>query len=410
MSDNTKASLDTAFLYVQEKKLKYLNSNSAIIQNMVKMGENDILGRKFLMPVALSYELGVTFGDGTVYALNDSIAAAYDEIEVDPSPVSLRTRVSQSAANRWKAGSTKSVINNVAIRAGQMKKSLQKFAEIAILHGQTGIGTVSGLNDNGSGTNVLTISSATFCEGIWAGMIGMKLDAYTSTVKQNTTGALTLAAVNFANKTVTVTGANADTAAIDVGSVLYPFGAYANDQLGIKYQLQTSGTVFGISNTTYDLWRANTYPVNGQLTMAHILKGQASAVGRGGLDEDVVLFVNPINWEILNSSLSALRDFDGSYKVEKGENGFKAIKYYGQAGAIDIVSHPYMFPGEAFGGPKSTLRRVGATDIDFMKDDEGGYWRSLDVAGYAGYQATAQYEFQILITEPAKWVHYTAIS
>ena len=75
MSDNTKASLDTAFRYVQEKKLKYLNSNSAVLLNMVKMGKNDILGRKFLMPVALTFELGVTYGDGTIYALNEAIAA-----------------------------------------------------------------------------------------------------------------------------------------------------------------------------------------------------------------------------------------------------------------------------------------------------------------------------------------------
>lgn len=62
MSDNTKSSLDTAFKYVQENKLKYLNSNSAILLNMVPMKDADILGRKFLLPVALTYELGYTFG------------------------------------------------------------------------------------------------------------------------------------------------------------------------------------------------------------------------------------------------------------------------------------------------------------------------------------------------------------
>lgn len=409
MSDNTKSSLDTAFKYVQENKLKYLNSNSAILLNMVKMKDADILGRKFLLPVALTYELGYTFGDGTVYAMNDAVAAVYEEIDVDPTPVSLRTRVSLSAANRWKAGSDKSVINNVAIRAGQMKKSLQKIAEICMLHGHTGIGAVSAVSDS-SGTNVLTITAATWASGIWAGMVGLKLDAYTSTVKQNTNAVLVVSAIDHDAKTITVTGNSTDTAAIDVGSVLYPVGAYSNDQYGIKYQLDTSGTIFGIANSSYDLWKACEHNVAGSISMSEILKGIAKAVNRGGLEEDVVVLLSPTRWEELNSDLSALRDYDGSYKVTKGENGFNSITYNGQNGKIDLISHPYMMDGDAFLMPQSCLRRVGASDIDFMKDEDGGYWRSLDVAGYAGYQASAFYEFQILITEPAKCVYYYGIT
>lgn len=407
MSDNTKSSLDTAFKYVQENKLKYLTSNHAILLNMVPMKDNDILGRKFLLPVALTFELGITYGDGTVYTLNDAIAAVYEEIEVDPTPVSLRTRVSQSAANRWKAGSKKSVINNVAIRAGQMKKSMQKFAEISMLHGRTGIGDLTAVSDS-SGTNVLTISAATWAPGIWAGMTGMKLDAYTSTTKQNTNAALVVDSIDFANRQVTVTGNTADTAAIDSNSVLYPYGAYGNEQYGIKYQLDTSGSVFGIDSSSYELWKAQEYSVSGDLTMSEILKGVAKAVNIGGLDEDVVLLLNPEVYEDLNADLSALVDMDP--KVSKGEIGYNSITYKGQAGKIHIVPHPYMMYGDAFSMPKSCIRRVGATDIDFMKDDEGGYWRSLDVAGYAGYQCTGQYEFQVVLTEPAKCVYFKGIT
>ena len=335
----------------------------------------------------------------------------YDEIEVDPTPVSLRTRVSQSAANRWKAGSDKSVINNVAIRAGQMKKSLQKFAEISMLHGRSGIGTVSAVSDS-SGTNILTISAASWAPGIWAGMVGMKLDAYTSTTKQNTNAALVIESADFDNKTITVTGNTTDTAAIDVGSVMYAYGSYGADQYGLKYQLDVSGSSFGIDSSVYDLWKANEYPVGGNLSMAGVLKGLAKAVGKGGLDEDVCLFVAPLVWEGLNSDLAGLKMSDSSYKVSMGENGHNVIRYHSQAGKIDIISHPYMKEGEAFCGPKSSLRRVGASDISFMTDDgnDGGYFRSLDITGYAGYQATGFYEFQILITEPAKWVLYTGIT
>ena len=407
MSDNTLSSLNEAFKYVQDSKLKNLTSNFAIIQDLVPMKENDKLGRKFLMPVALTFELGFTVGDGTVYALNDAVAAVYDEIEVDPTPVSLRTRVSQSAANRWK-DSKKAVINNVALRAGQMKKSLQKFAEIEILHGRTGIATLTGVSDDASGTCVCTVSDATWASGIFAGMVGAKLDAYTSTTKQNSTGDLTISAVDHDAKTVTVTGANADTAAIDANSVLYFKGAYGAGQHGIKTQLDNASTLFGIDASSYDLWKAVEHSVSGALTMPQILKGQAKCVNRGGLDEDVILFLSPTNFEGLNADLSALVDMDP--KVSKGEIGFSSITYKGQAGKIHIVSHPYMMDGDAFSIPKSCMRRVGATDIDFMQDEGGRYWRSLDVSGYAGYQCTGHYEFQVIITEPAKCCFYKSIT
>ena len=409
-TDNTKSSLDTAFKYIQENKLKYLNSNSAIVQKLAPMKDADIVGRKFLLPVALTFELGITYGDGTVYALNDSIAAVYEEIDVDPTPVSLRTRVSLSAANRWKAGSSKSVINNVAIRAGQMKKSLEKFAEISILHGRTGVGIVGGVSDS-SGTNTVTLTDATWASGIWAGMIGCKLDAYDTdnTTQQNSNATYVLASADFDNKAITITGNTTDTADLAATDIMYFRGANGAEMFGLKYQLDTSGTVFGISSSTYDLWKANEHAVGGALTMAQILKGQAKAVGKGGLDEDVCILVSPVTFESLNDDLAALRSEDSSYKSEKGEQGHQALTYHGQAGKIEVISHPYMMEGDSFSFPKSCLRRVGASDIDFMKDDEGGYFRSLDITGFAGYQCSGYFEFQVVLTEPAKCVLYTGI-
>ena len=410
-ADNTKAGLDTAFKYVQENKLRYLNSNSAILLNMVKMGDNDILGRKFLLPVSLTHELGVTWGDGSVYALNASIAAVYEEIEVDPTPVSLRTRVSQSAANRWKAGSSKSVINNVAIRAGQMKKSLQKFAEIEMLHGRTGIGVIGSVSDS-SGTNTTTITAATWAPGIWSAMTGANLDAYDTdnSTKQNSNAVYVISSVDFDTRTVVITGNTTDSADLAATDIFYFTGSNGAGQYGIKYQMDTSGTIFGIANGTYDMWKSVEHTVSGNLTMSEVLKGQAKAVGKGGLDEDVCLLVSPTTFEGLNADLSALREFDSSYKVSKGENGFNSICYHGQAGKIEIISHPYVMEGDAFSFPKTCLRRVGASDIDFMKDEGGGYWRSLDITGYAGYQACGFYEFQLVITEPAKTVFYKSIT
>jgi hypothetical protein len=374
---------------------------------MVPMKDQDIVGRKFLFPVALTNELGFTFGDGTVFAHNASIAAEYKEAELDPAPVILKTRISQQAANRMKVAGDKSLINQVALRTGKMKESLMKVAEINILHGGRGIGSLSAVSDDGSGTNVLTISAATWAPGVWAGMEGLKLDAYTSTTKQNS-AALTISVVDFENKQITVTGANADTAAIDANSVLYLYGAYGVEQTGIIQQLDNSGSLFGIDASAYSLWKAPELNVAGSLTLGKILEGQSKAVSQGGLDEDVMLFLSPKTFESINDDVSALRSLDSSYNSSKVEVGSKSIKFHGQAGIIEIMAHPFMKEGEAFSHPKSCLRRIGACDIEFVKDENAqGYFRALE--GYGGYQCIAQFEFQIFVTSPAKCVFYYGI-
>jgi len=408
-TDNTKASLEEAFRYVQENKLLYLNAGPSILQKLVPMKDRDILGRDFKLPVALSFELGITYGDGTSFNLNDSIAANYSEIEIDPTPVVLRTRVSLQVVNRWEKRD-KAVLNNVALRTGQMKQSLEKFAEIAILHGRTGIGTVGSVSDS-SGTNTVTLTDATWAPGIWSGMSEAKLDAFDAdnSTQQNSNADYVLSSVSHDNKQIVITGNATDTADLAAGDIFYFKGANGSEMFGIKHQLDTSGTVFGIDSSVYDLWKANEHTVSGALTMNEILKGQAKAVGKGMLQEDVICLVSPTTYESLNDDLSALRAFDKSYEKNKGESGFNSICYIGQGGKIDIISHPYMMEGDAFSMPKSCLRRVGAKDIEFIQDDGGGYFSSLHVAGVMGFQCVGQFEYQFVITEPSKCVIYKSI-
>jgi len=406
-ADNIKTNLDYAFKYVVDKKLNDLVPNSSIIQRLVPMKDSDLVGRKFLFPVALTHELGFTFSSGaSIAAYNDSIAAVYDEAEIDPNNVILRSRIEQRGMNRLKKGDQKTFINEVSLRAGKMKESLMKVAEINILHGASGIGTVSAVSDS-SGTNVLTISAATWAPGIWGGMEGLKLDAYTSTTLQNTNAALVVSAIDYVNKTITVTGNSSDTAAIDVGSVLYLYGAYGVEQTGIVSQLDNAGSLFGINAANYSLWKAPELTVSGALTMAQILKGLALSVNQGGLDEDVMLFVSPKTFESLNDDISALRSMDSSYKSALGELGVRAIKFHYQGGMVEVVSHPFMKEGEAFSVPKSALRRIGACDIEFVQDDGKGFWNKIP--GFNGFECVAQFEFQIFITQPAKCCLFKSI-
>lgn len=407
---NTKSSLETAFKYVQKNTLNDLKPNSAILQDLAgPLKGADTLGRKFLWPVCLSYELGFTFGDGSAFSYNDDVQGVYEEIEIDPNPVVLKSRLSIEAADRM-AQSSKAVMNHVALRSGQMKMSLVKVAEIDSLYGRSvvGIGVASSVTNINSTTEDITFTAATWAPGIWAGMEGAKLEARAAGVLVNTNADLVIASVDFDNKKVRVTGNSTDIAALAASDVYFLKGAYANGQYGIHYQLDTSGSVFGINNSTYGLWKGNEFSVGGALTLAKVLKGSARAVGKGGLDEDCILVTSPTTWENLNSDLAALRSQDSSYRASSAEIGAKAITYHAQFGAIDIIAHPYCMEGFAYLMPKTALRKVGATDITFgVPGKDGEVFEVLE--SVAAYQMTGRYSYQMLLPQPAKCVLYTDI-
>lgn len=406
---NTKASLETAFKYVQDNKLNDLKPNSSIVYDLAPMKDSDSVGRKYLAPVVLSFELGFTFGDGTAFTYNDDVAGVYEEIEVDPNPVVLKSRLSIEAADRM-AKDAKTVLNHVALRAGQMKTSLMKMAEIEMLHGRKGVGILASNPATPTATTATVIlTAATWAPGIWSGMEGAKLESRNSGgTLINTNADIVLVSVDFANKTLNVSGIAADMTALDTDQILYFKGAYAAGQYGIKYQLSYSGSVFGIDNSAYALWKAQSHSVSGALTMKQILDGRAKAVGRGGLDEDCILLISVATFENLNVDLAALRELDSSYSSSKAENGAKGIAYHGQGGSIRIVAHPMLMEGDAFLFPEKGLKKIGSTDITF-KTIDGSEEAWLHLQDVHAYQLTGRFSFQVLISQPAKCVYFSGI-
>jgi hypothetical protein len=408
---NTKTSLETAFRYVQEKTLNDLKPNSAILQEMAgSLKAADQLGRKFLWPVCLSYELGFTFGDGSAFSYNDDVAGIYDEIEIDPNPVVLKSRLSLEAADRM-AKNDKTVLNHVGLRSGQMKMSLSKMAEIDSLYGRAtvGIGVAASTANTNATTEVITFTAATWAPGIWAGMEQVKLEARDAGVLVNTNADLVLSSVDFANKAITVTGNATDIAALAADDVYYFKGAYSNGQYGFHYQLDTSGTVFGIDNSAYALWKGNEYAVGGALTLNKALLGSADAIAKGGLDEDCVLLCSTKTFAGVNSDIAALRDMDSSYKPEKADIGNKAITYHAAFGKMDIVGHPFVMEGFAYLIPKAGFKKIGSTDITFGVPGKNGEAFEL-LESVAAYQMTGRYSWQMLINQPAKCVIFSGIT
>lgn len=408
MSDNTKSSLDSLFKYKVAKEVNELVPSFAIIQEMMgDLSPATKAGRKFLWPVALTLENGVTYGDGTVFSYNGAIAAVYGEAQIDAAPIVVQSRVSLSAANTM-LDDEATFVTETKLRAGTMKESLTKRLEIECLYGKSavGIGVVSSQSGS-STTRAITLTDATFAAAIWGGMENCLLENRDgSGTKLNTNADIVLVSVDVDNKKLNVSGNATDLDAIVATTVLWFKGQYSNGFAGIHKQLTNSSTLFNIDAGTYQLWKASSYAVTGALTMAKSLRGLAKAVGKGGLTGNVVELVAPETYEGLNSDLSALRMFDSSYGSD-GTSGFEGITYRYQGGKVKIVAHPYCMPGYAYAGPEKGIRKIGRVDINFgMGGDD--YFEKLE--GSAGYQLLCQAEWSCFIEKPARWVIFTGIT
>ena len=160
-SVNTKTVLDTMFKRAVAPKVNSLMPSSSILLKAIpELTGGTKLGREYLQPVALTFEHGVTYGDDTAFTLLDPVAGVYTEAKVTSNPVILRSQVSQSAANRL-ANDEKAFLSWAGLRSQVMKSSLAKRAELEMLYGNRGLGTIESDTDGGTDVATIVISAAT---------------------------------------------------------------------------------------------------------------------------------------------------------------------------------------------------------------------------------------------------------
>lgn len=404
---NTASTINSWLKEIYADSIQNLVPEGVRLIKMVKFtaGEKE-LGDSYIQPVALTHEFGFSVGSGA-FSLNDHIAATYAEAQVQGKNLLLRTAVSYDAMA--KASNSKKAFMKWSEQVlGNMTSSFMKRLEILHFYGSTSLATVSALSDS-SGTNTLTISTATWASGVWAGSEGLNLDAYTSTTKQNTNATLVVSVVDLVARTVTVTGNSTDTAAIDVGSTLHFRSSYGSEMTGIDAIVTNTGTLFNISATTYALWKGSSYSAgSAKLTFKKIQAAVALAVNKG-LDEKVTVFCSPTTYGDLNTDLAALRKVDDSYSKAKGENGFEAICFYGVNGEIEIVPSIYVKEGEAFCVPMSKLKRLGSSDVTMKMPGQSEDQLVLQLPSNAGYEMRLFYDGNLFCERPAWLVKITGI-
>lgn len=359
-------------------------------------------GNLYHQPVILGHEHGVTFAssDDDAFNLNAPVAGQIKDAQVRGNPVVLRSVLGYSAASRAAQGGAKAFMDATKFLVANMLRSITKKLEIELLYGQMGYGTAASVSGN-----VLTLTTAEFAPGIWAGAENMPIeirDVAGTTIRGNAT----ITAVSLSGRTITLDLMPAGVISTDV---IWHKGAYGNEFAGIHKIITNTGTLFNISATSYSLWSGNTYSASSAaLSLAKVERAISLAVAKG-LDSDVMVMVNPKTWADLLSEQAALRRFDAGYKSDSTEVGSKSIKFYGQNGMISIEPSIYCKEGYAYVLAIDEFARVGSTDVTFKRAGlEGSYFRELENS--AGVELRAYADSALFCSAPGKQVLISAIT
>lgn len=358
-------------------------------------------GNLYHQPVILGHEHGVTFAssDDDAFNLNAPVAGQIKDAQVRGNPVVLRSVLGYTAASRAAQGGAKAFMDATKFLVANMLRSITKKLEIELLYGTIGyaaVGSIAG--------NVITIATAEFAPGIWAGAENMPIEI------RDVTGAIvrgqaTVVSVVLASYTVTV---DLMPAGVVAGDIIWHKGAYGNEFAGVHAILSNAGTLFNISAAQFSLWAGNIYAAgSAALSLAKVERSISLAVAKG-LDSDVHVMVNPKTWADLLSEQTALRRFDSSYKSDMTEVGSKSIKFYGQNGMISIEPSIYVKEGYAYVLAIEEFARVGSTDVTFKRPGmEGNFFRELENS--AGVELRCFSDMALFCSAPGKQVLITGI-
>ncbi len=394
-------SLNANFKEVYGDDIKNLIPEELYLYNEIKMLSKDKQpGLSFNQPVILGHEHGITFAssDDDAFNLNSSIAGAIKNATVKGYPSVFRSQIGYTAAQRAVQGGKQAFEDATKFVIANMLRSYTKKLEIEMLYGQMGYATVASVSGN-----VITITTAEFAAGIWAGSEGMPLEIRDSS--NVVRGECKVTSTDLTARTITVDAAPAGVTSTDV---IWHKGAYGNEFAGIHKILTTSGSLFGIDNSVYSLWKGNSVSASSAaLTLAKIEKALVPALHKGLMGK-VTCLVNENTWKDLLSEQTALRMYDQSYSKASLVNGGEALKFFGANGEIMVKSSPFVKEGYAYLLKMDSFSKVGSTDVTFKNPvNKDEYFIHRQDA--AAYELRAMADWAVFCDEPGKSVVITSI-
>lgn len=404
----TIGALNGMFKIVYGDSLESFLPKSTLAQQLIKFNSAKQIGKTYNFPVLIQTENGLTFsadsGDAPV-EVNVANSLVSKEAAVEASLIIGEAAISYKSAERGRT-SKQAFENVVGLKVKEHTTGIRKGLEMALWSGQDDLGTAVG-QPTSTDANTATITLSGTAPGFWNAGVGMQIVLYTGsvagananfgptagyngtvsrTVSSNgldqsaATGLFTVKSFVPGNlsTTVTVTGHATDitllTGTSQAGNRVYRFGMVAgsgtgftfNSTAGFEKILTNNGSLYGIDASAYDAWKATSVAINAAASVSNITDAVAQAWARG-LEDDLVLFVNPAVFQVLANSTDILgrRQMDSSYS-KKVMVGVESITLVGLNGNIEVVPSQYCKRDIAIGVVPKYWSRVGSTDFSLL--------------------------------------------
>lgn len=325
-------------------------------------------GKQTVFDIQLSGSQGFTVGTGEV-TLNGAVAQESASATITGFTVVLQDNVSYDAITRAKTSKQAFATFNDKKYIPSAESYRTRLELLAMGYGRQGLGIVSA---NSSG--VLTITPASWCSAMLLTCKNAVVEAFTSGGTQHN-GDLTLSSISTTNHTITVTGTSS---AVVANDIIYLKGHRTNSPYGLIDIAKNTGTLYGISAATQDLWAGNSYDVGtSALTLGKVSMASALAADKGCNEKLTCLVPNKAFQAMVNDQ-AALREYGANYNGKKAETGFESIVFHGATGIIEIV--PYMFSkeGEFVMFPERWVYLIGSEEMTNQVGQSGDIYFDLE--------------------------------
>ncbi len=369
-----------------------------VIQNLVSFNRKKKLGSQYEQPAVLQREQGVTYaksGAGA-YHLDAPIAGMVKTATVQGSQCTIRSAIDYETLAKGDQQGEAAYEETENVILENQALTVRHRLECSLWYGQDELGLVSGV----AGA-VITITTAEWASGIWSGQEEAKLEIFDAA---GTTfrGECSIVSVNITTREVTVDAVPAGTVATD--RIFFKTAhttADENDMAGIHKILTNTGTLFGISASTYSLWKSCSLSAgDANLSFETCQDGGALLLAKGGKGE-YWLFVSPTTWAKMMTDQAALRRHGDPNKSTEYAMGAEKITYFWQGGKINIVSSILVKEGYAYMLQPKLFTRIGATDVTFKTPGRNETMRR-ELSDQAGQEVRAYYHEAIFTKAPGK--------
>lgn len=389
------------------------------------------VGESYIEAVVLTHETGITLSATTdAFELNPAIAGVIKQTSVVPYISVLPSIVPWGVISRTAGGGEKAFFDATKFIVRNNLKSHAKFQEVFRIYGQspsflgyvsyatatyrgvaftTGTGT---LTLNGTSTALtnginaankwILLAPGSFAAGHWVGMEGVKVNQVDGSTPPAIVASGKLVAVDSLQGAIQVDFTPIAASSVTSHRVCFDGMEAAKDLIGIDSILRNTGTLFGISTSSFSLWQGNVKDLKGQkLTLARFQSAVADMVNRSGMEGDLMCYLNPRSWATLASTEAGLRVYDKSYSSSEADNGFESVTFYTQTGKATFKPHRCVKEGDCFVLHLPTWSRSGSAEVSFQIPgmNQDIIFPLTNQAGYAFRSYSDQYVFCHMVAQ-----------